>query len=393
MRASHLLSAAVGAGAVLGAQRVLQSSPGRFARMGGSTLASPTAAAWITDFLNAAYYAKPRDRRSLEDLRLAFTVLTTYWHRNGARQLGGSDVVRFHGALGTARLRGTGGRTGTLDTASLLEGGARLLGGWFPDAARDWDRRGWGIVFPTQGDKQAHDPEIRLAQARVGALTPPQAPEAEQVWHTYPPVEVPDATATAAAVLAVEHWPDYASELGRFTPLRRGGLADQTFEIEVVGFPSPRTPVFTRGYVTITTLVTADDEDARSAWVEDVRRGFAARADELNPIPDGAEVHAGFDLTGHEHHFMGNAKNRLVLYTHQGRSYLRAAGSWDPMQPHLAQLYDRVGRYSQHAFWGMESPRESMLHQIAAHVAAAGGDPGEGERSEPAGGDPASVQS
>jgi hypothetical protein len=43
------------------------------------------------------------------------------------------------------------------------------------------------------------------------------------------------------------------------------------------------------------------------------------------------------------------------------------------MQPHLAQLYDRVGRYSQHAFWGMESPRESMLHQIAAHVA--GGDP------------------
>jgi hypothetical protein len=133
--------------------------------------------------------------------------------------------------------------------------------------------------------------------------------------------------------------------------------------------------VFTRGYVTITALVTADDEDARSAWVDDVRRGFAARADELNPVPDGAEVHAGFDLTCHEHHFMGNAKNRLVLYTHQGRSYLRAAGSWDPMQPHLAQLYDRVGRYSQHAFWGMESPRESMLHQIAAHVAEAGGGP------------------
>jgi hypothetical protein len=38
------------------------------------------------------------------------------------------------------------------------------------------------------------------------------------------------------------------------------------------------------------------------------------------------------------------------------------------MQRHLAELYDRVGRYSQHAFWGMGNPEESMLHQIAAHV-------------------------
>lgn len=368
MRGGYLFSAAAGAGLALGLERTLQSPPGRFARMGGSTLAAPSAAAWITDFLNAAYYAKDRDRRDLEDLRLAFMILTTYWHRNGARQLGAVDVMRFHRALGTARLRGTGGRTGTLDNRSLLEGGGRLVGDWFPAAAQDWERRGWGIVFPTAADKQDHDPEIRLAQARVGALTPPEAPEDEQVWHTYPPVEVPDAAATAAAVLAVEHWPDYASELGRFTPLRRTGLAGQTFEIEVVGFPSPRTPVFTRGYVTITTLVTADDPAALRDWVDDVRQGFAVRPTELAPIPDGAEVHAGFDLTCHEHHFMGSARNRLVLYTVDGRSYLRAAGTWDPMQRHLAELYDRVGRYSQHAFWGMGSPQESMLHQIAAQV-------------------------
>ena len=363
------MSAVVGAGLALGAQQLLRSEPGRFARMGGSTLAAPTAAAWITDFLNAAYYAKARDARDLDDLRLAFMILTTYWWHNGARQLGAADVVRFHRALGTARLRGTGGTTGTLDQASLLEGGARLLGDWFPSAAQDWDRRGWGIAFATLDEREAYDPEIRLAQARLGELTPPRAPVDEQIWHTYPPVEVPDAAATAAAVLAVEHWPDYASELGRFTPLRRRGLDGQTFEIEVVGFPSPRTPVFTRGYVTITTLVTADDRAERDAWVDDVQQGFAARRDEMAPIPDGAEVHAGFDLTCHEHHFMGDAKNRLVLYSQNGRSYLRAAGTWDPMQPHLAQLYDRVGRYSQHAFWGMESPQESMLHQIAAHVA------------------------
>lgn len=377
-RGSHVVSAVTGAGLAIAVDRALRSQPGRFARMSGSTLASASAAAWITDFFNAAYYAKPLDRRSLVNLRLAFTLLTTYWHRNGARKLGAADVVRFHQALGTARLRGPGGRTGTLDTASLLDGGARLLGDWFPDAARDWDRLGWGIAFPTAAERSAHDPEIRLAQARLGALTPPQAPQDEQVWHTYPPVEVPDAAATAGAILTVEHWPDYASEIGRFTPLRRTGLAGQTFEIEVIGFPSPRTPVFIRGYVTITALVTADDLDARDAWVADVRRGFALRPNEPSPVPDGAEVHAGFDLTCHEHHFMGDAKNRLVLYSLDGRSYLRAAGSWDPMQPHLARLYDRVGRYSQHAFWGMESPRQSMLHQISAHVSDT-----RRERSEP----------
>ncbi|MBW3605355.1 MAG: hypothetical protein KY460_10700 [Actinobacteria bacterium] len=375
VRASHVLSAMAGAGIAVAADRALRSPPGQFARMSGSTLASMSAAAWITDFLNAAYYAKDRAHRDLDDLRLAFTILTTYWHRNGSRQLGAADVVRFHRALGTARLRGTGGRTGTLDTASLLDGGAQLLGDWFPDAVRDRDRRGWGIAFPSVADKAAHDPEVRLAQAMVGPLTPPRAPVDEQVWHTYPPVEMPDAAVTAQAVLAVEQWPDYASELGRFTPLRRGGLAEQTFEIEVVGFPSPRTPVFTRGYVTITTLVTADDAAARDAWVDDVRRGFAARPTEASPIPEGAQVHAGFDLTCHERHFMGNARNRLVLYTLDDRTYLRAAGTWDPMERHLAGLYYRVGRHSQHAFWGMGTPQESMLHQIAAQAGATTVDP------------------
>ncbi|MGI8574963.1 MAG: hypothetical protein ACR2MA_06395 [Egibacteraceae bacterium] len=368
MARTHLMSAAAGAGVALVAERALRSQPGLLARMGGSTLAAPTAATWITDFLNAAYYAKPASRRDLDDLRLAFTVLTTYWHQKGTRKLGAADVLRFHQAFGTARFRGTGGRTGTLDHASLLAGGVRLLGDWFAEAADDWDRRGWGIAFASADEKAAYDPEVRLARARLGPVTPPQRPAEEQIWHTYPPVEVPDATATAEAVLAVEHWPDYASELGRFTPLRRTGLAGQTFEIEVVGFPSPRTPVFTRAYVAITSLVTADDPEARDAWVEDVRTGFGQRPNEQQPIPDGAEVHAGFDLTCHEGHFMGDAKNRLVLYSLDGRSFLRAAGNWDPMQWHLAELYERVGRYSQHAFWGMESPDESMLHQIAAHV-------------------------
>ncbi|MBY5163888.1 hypothetical protein [Salsipaludibacter albus] len=365
---SHVWSALGGAAAGMVVGRLSGEGAGQLARLGGSTLATPTAAPWVTDFLNASYYAKPSDRRDLDDLRLAFAVLTTAWHRHGTGRLGAADVLAFHRAFGTARFAGTGGRTGTLDRAHLEAGAAELLGDWFPEAARDWDRTGWGIVFPTVADKQAHDPEVRLARAKLGPLTPPTAPPAQQVWHTYPPVEVPDAEATVDALLAVEHWPDYASELGRFTPLRDRGLDGQTFEIEVVGFPSPRTPVFIRAYVTIDNLVTAADPAARDAWVDDVRAGFAARPDELDPLPEGAELLAGFDLVCHEGHFMGNAKNRLLLYRADGRTWVRAGGSWDPMTWHLSEMYDRVGRWSQHAFWGMEAPRQSMLHQLAAQV-------------------------
>jgi hypothetical protein len=367
MAISHVAAAAFGAAGALLAKR-LNPQVARTASMAGSTVARPTAAAWVTDFLNAAYYAKPRSDRDLDELRLAFTVLTTYWNEHDARPLGAGDVLRFHRAFGTARLRGTGGRTGTLDRTALLAGAAQLLGEWFPDAVRDWDRTGWGIAFPTAEAKTAHDPERRLERAQLGPLTPPRRPEPDQIWHTYPPVEIPDVAATVGAILAVEHWPDYMSELGRFTPLRHGGLDGQTFEIEVVGFPSPRTPVFTRGYVTIHDLVTAADQGALDTWVAEVRRGFAARPQEQSPIPDGAEVHAGFDLVTHEGHFMGDAKNRLVVYSHDGRSFVRAAGTWDPMAWHLAELYDRVGRWSQHAFWGMESPEQSMLHQLAAQT-------------------------
>lgn len=369
MAVSHLFAAAAGAGAGVAGVRLREAALARTARLAGSTVAAPSAAAWVTDFLNAAYYAKDVSERELDELRLAFMIVTTYWDRRGIRRLRASDVLRFHEAFGMARLRGSGGKIGTLASEALLEGGAKLLGGWFPEAAQDWDRTGWGIAFPTVEAKRAHDPERRLARAELGPLAPPMRPEPEQTWHTYPPVEVPDAAATAEAILAVEHWPDYASELGRFTPLRRGGLDGQTFEIEVVGFPTARTPVFTRAYVTVRELVTRARPLALHEWVSEVQRGFVARPSEASPIPEDAEVHAGFDLVGHEGHFMGNAKNRLILYSLDGRSYLRAAGTWDPMTRSLAELYDRVGRWSQHAFWGMDSPERSMLHQIAHHAA------------------------
>jgi hypothetical protein len=367
---SHLTALAAGAGIAIGLDRFRRSDAARTARLAGSTLASPSAATWITDLLNAAYFARDPGERDVADLQLAFTIVTTHWAEHGMQRLGAKDVGRFLQAFGPARVRGAGGRRGTLDRAALLDGGDQLFGSWFRAAVADPDRHGWGIAFPTAADKLAHDPEERLRQAQLGPKTPPQAAEDQQVWHTFPPVEVTDADATVAALLAVDQWPDYASELGRFTPLRRGGLDGQTFEVEVIGTPTRRLPVLLRSYVSVEHLVTTaeEDEDHRALWSTQVRLGFAARPEEPSPIPEDADIHLAFDLVAHEGHFMGHAKERLIVYTHLGRSFVRAASSWDPLPAHLAALYDQVGRGYQHAFWGLGRPAQSMLHQLAAAV-------------------------
>jgi hypothetical protein len=366
----------IGAGAAVSfvATRQWTSPQARLARMSGSSIAAPDAAGWVTDFLNAAYYRRCPELRDVEDLRLAFSVVTTYWHRHGHRRLRAGDVVPFHRAYGRHRfVDGVRTPRGTLDHLQLLEGAGRLLGPWFGDAYADDARRGWGIAFETQAERAAYRPEERLRAARLGPLTPPTAPGREQVWHTYPPVEVSSADGVIAALSRPEAWPDYASEIGRFTPVRTGGLEGQAFEIEVAAGIAAGRPVFTRGYVTITRLVSGADADALGAYIAELNDGLARFGrDEPPAVPEGASPVLAFDLTTHEGHFMGSGRNRLVLFEEDCRAYVRAAGTWDPMPWHLEALYERAGRDAQHAFWGQdEIVDQSMLHQIAARVAAA----------------------
>ena len=359
------LGAAFVAGALAG--RLVGPPQVRFARMGGWSIAAPDAAGWITDFLNAAYYRRPPSAREVDDLRLAFAIVTTRWHRVGHRRLRGADVLAFHRAFGRARARSRG----TLDRDRLLAGAAALHGDWFPGAYRDHHRRGWGIVFESRDEKAAYDPELRLRHASLGSLTPETAPAHEQTWHTYPPVAVPSAPAVIGGLSQPETWPDYASEIGRFTPVRRGGLAGQTFEIEVAAGTDAGRPVFTRGYVTITQVRSRDDDPAAlDAYVDELNDGLARYGrDEPPAVPPTAESVLAFDLTTHEGHFMGAGHNRLVLYRLDGRAYVRAAGTWDPMPWHLASAYAVAGRGAQHAFWGEGLPEQSMLHQIAKAAA------------------------
>src|SRR4051794_10033589 len=346
----------------------VKTGPLRFARMSGSSIAGRDAAPWVTDFLNAAYYRRPEAGREVDDLRLAFAILTTYWYREaGGRRLRFTDVAAFHRAFGTGRFDTSESGRGLLNREQLLAGGAKLLGDWFPEAYADDARRGWGIAFPTVEERDAYDPARRLALARLGEPTPEAGPPEQQVWHTYPPVEMPSAEAVIGALTRPETWPDYASEIGRFTPLRPGGLPGQTFEIEVAAGTGSGRPMFTRGYVTITALVTPDDPRALSDWFAALEDGFRRYGD--GPVlPEGGEPIVGFDLTTHEGHFMGSGHNRLVLYTHEGRAWVRAAGTWDPMPWHLDKAYERSGAEAQAAFWGDDEL--SMLHQLRKKLAA-----------------------
>jgi hypothetical protein len=343
----------------------------QFARMTGSSICSRDAAAWVTDFLNAAYYRRPAGERDVDDLRLAFSVLTTYWYgKPNHKRLHASDLVAYHRAFGAHRFDDAQSPRGTLSREQLESGARALLGDWFTDAYADDERRGWGIAFATAEHKAAYDPEARLGLARLGELTPERSPVAEQVWHTYPPVEMPSADAVIAALTAPETWPDYASEIGRFTPLRRGGLDGQVFEIEVAAGTGAGWPMFTRGYVTISHLVTPDDPVALRAYFDAVELGMRDHGrDERSVLPYAAKPLVGFDLTTHAGHFMGSGHNRLLLYTHDGRAWVRAAGTWDPMPWHIDQAYRVAGREAQHAFWGEgDVAAQSMLHQLALQV-------------------------
>jgi hypothetical protein len=350
-----------------------RNGPLRFAGMAGSSIAARDAAPWVTDFLNAAYYRRPVAARDVDDLRVAFGVLTTYWYRKASeRRLHVTDLAAFHRAYGGRRFATEVSARGTLTRAELLDGAAHLLGDWFPEAYADDARRGWGMAFETVDERAAYDPARRMELARLGAPTPERAAPEEQTWHTYPPVRMPSAEGCIAALTRPETWPDYASEIGRFTPLRAGGLGGQTFEIEVAAGTESGRPVFTRGYVTIENLVTPDDPVALAAYFFALEEGLARYGDdEPRAVPEGGEPLVGFDLTTHEGHFMGSGHNRLILYAYAGEAYVKAAGTWDPMPWHVDKAYRLAGQEAQHAFWGQgEHVALSMLHQLALRVGA-----------------------
>ncbi len=328
--------------------------------MPGSSVAAPSAAGWVTDFLNAAYFARPRGWRDVRDLRLAFGVLTTLWAQRGGRRLGAGELVAFHRAFGLRRLRAR--PRGTLDRAALLAGGSALVGDWFAEAWPDPARRAHGIAFPTPAEREAFDPALRLATGNLRALTPPRQPPEGQHWGTYPPVALPDAEAAVALLLDPARWPDMGSAGGRFTAVRRGALEDATFEIEVATRPVEVVPVYTRAYVSCT-AVHGEGDPELAAYVEGVDAALRAHGED-GAVPKGARPLLAVELTTHEGHFLGRAVSRLIAFADERGSWVRDVGSWDPLPWHLAQAYAVAGERAQAAFWGPEPAEDSMLAQL-----------------------------
>lgn len=334
----------------------------RFARMAGTTTAAPDAAPWVTDFLNASYYARRADRRSIDDLRLAFAILTTRWWRGGPRRLHLTDLPAFHRAFGRLRLNARGG-FGRLTRDELLDGAERLLGPGFVAGYGVPELTGWGIVFASPGERAAYVPEARMRAARLGPMTPPTGPPDRLVWQSYEPVPVADVALTAERLRAPERWPEFGSDHGRFTPLRSGGLAGQTFEIEVVAGAHTRHPLITRGYVTATGVWDADDDGGLGAAVDRLEAGLAGAG---GAVPAGQSPIAVVELTTHAGHFIGPAVSHLLLTAGPGGGTLRDIGVWEEMRFPQSTAYRLGGRAAQHAFWGEAGAANSMLHAFAA---------------------------
>lgn len=345
----------VDAGALIPKRLGPSSGALRFGRMPGSSIATPAAAGWVTDFLNAAYYARPRSARDVADLRLAVGVLTTRWQREG-RRLGARDLPAFARAYTALRLGG-GLR---LDAPALREGAAQLLGSWFGDAWEDPERRRHGVAFETRAEAERFVPAQRMQDAALGALIPPRSPRDARRRATYPWVPLPDAERALALLADPARWPDMGCAAGRFTALRPGGLEGQTFEIEVALEAVPRVPLFTRGYVTCTAV--------RRAGEPDLARSVAALAElaDVAVVPAGGRPLAHLELTTHDGHFLGRAISHLVLGERaDGGGWIRDVGEWDPLPAAQAAAYRAGGEAAQHAFWGPGDPERSMLEQLA----------------------------
>jgi hypothetical protein len=339
--------------------------------MAGSSIAGRSAVDWVTHFLNASYYGVPRESRDLARLRVAWAVLTTYWHQVNGGPLGARHVRRFHQSFRAAR--SPGGRSyprGLLDHQQLEGGAVRLLGEWFAEAQADTERTGWGVVFETSAERASYRPELRLRAARLGPLSPPASALPEQTWHTYPPVPIPGVDDLVAVLEATDTWSHFPTDVSRFTALRSGPLQGQTFEIEAIAELARHAPMLTRGYVTVTRVLDRSQPDALGEQVAAMSANLAGMPrDEPAVLPPGATPTHLIELTTHEGHFLGRARNYLVLFKMGERAYVRTVGNWDPMPWYVRLSYDYKGGDAQRAFWGLESPQHSMLRQFARAAA------------------------
>ena len=333
------------------------SGPLQFAAMAGSSIATPGAAGWVTDFLNAAYYAHPPASRDLGTCASPTASSPLAGH-----SLAGGDSERV--TSWTFTVPSGAGDWASVDASMAMPSA--------PEAARCSV-----IGLRTRGPMTAGAPTAsrsRLPRTVVPSCpssvcdaprcvpTAPRRDPEQQHWATYDPVRLPRPDAALAFLQAPARWPDMGCEGGRFTALRSGGLFGQTFEIEVAAGPAARLPIFTRGFVTCTfatvrgASATQDRELERAVDALDgsYRAGAGPSARPL--LGDGAKPLALVILTTHAGHFLGSALSHLLVWRDNEGAWIRDVGAWDPLTPHLAAAYHTAGKAAQRQFWVRHQP-------------------------------------
>lgn len=369
VRINRQTFAVLGGGILTGAVATRQVGRYAGARQIGLTGTAVTGGAstfWARQLLNAAYFDHPDGERDLESLRLAQGILNTWWHRHDYGKVRLWDVPAFDRAF-DRRLALAAAHLGRepLSYEELLAGAGQLLGNWFPDAWHDDARRAWGIAFETTTDRDTYQPERRVDTNSFGPLAPPRAPEAERTWHTYPPVPGPSADGLIDALRAVERWADYASALGVFTATLRGPLLSQTFETELLE-PVPNLTHPIRAYVSVTQVLGRERQEALDAHVAALNEAVAAWGEgDTTVVPTQATACLALDLTAHMGHFLGRARETLVVYEQDSQAFIRSTGTWDPLPPRLKTAYEGWGKQQQEEFWGVKRPEHSMLCRLA----------------------------
>ena len=189
--------------------------------MAGSSLAAPDAAGWVTDFLDAAYYARPAAERDVADLRLAYGIVHTRWDRLG-RRLRIHDAIAFHRAFGVRPLPALpAAHASPTSSCSRARRGCSATGSPTRGATR---RAAAGASrSPTRRRGRRTSRRTGCATRPSGALRTGRAAGAAAL------VDLPGrAAAVADAAIATlsdtSRWPDFGCAGGRFTALRSGGL-------------------------------------------------------------------------------------------------------------------------------------------------------------------------
>jgi len=337
----------------------------------GPVIASPIfdrdAAPWVTELLQAGYYALAPRRRALEHLRLVLATLTTYWYRKPGRvPVGASDLDAFRAAYGSEELGSARGLRGVLTRSQLELGARRLLGEWFVSCFGRPDCQGHGVVFESPAQRARYDPRARLALVQQALLDTPTADVRGLRWRRQPAVALGSERAALALLSAPESFPALACECGWLTALRAGGLAGQSFELDAVCFSAEGNPSFACAYLSVSAHESAEDLPALRDHCERLEQRL--REDEGDAaiiLPYAARPLLAFELSAHAGQPLGDLTVSFVLYARDGRAWLSVAIGSEP----------RSGVSACDAwcsdFFGGGEPRRSLPHQLAVSCGAA----------------------